>query len=279
MVEDQQVQAVTTGAVDVWANWWPTEFFAAAPELATLYRRLDLKPRMSMDVEALADEARRAGMSRILLSATAFPGSPADNDSVAKVVNQAPDLLTGCASVDPREGMAAVHALRHAVQNLGFRALKLFPYLYGAQPDHAIYFPLYAACVDLGIPVLLLTGHTAVRQSSEPGRPSYLDAVALHFPELVIIAGHAGYPWVAELVSLAWKHDNIFIDTSGHRPKYMPQEIVHYMNSYGRGKVLFGSGWPLMDYPTAVAEATALPLREASRAEWLSGAANRIFGW
>jgi len=270
---------IVQGAVDVWANWWPAEFFASMPEMAALYQRLGLQRRMSCDVDTLLEEARAAGLSRVLLSATAYERTPADHAAVARAVARAPDLLAGCASVDPREGMAAVRALRHAVEVHGFRALKLLPYLYGAPPDDRIYYPLYAACVDLAIPVLLLTGHTAVLQPSEPGRPSHLDAVALHFPELVIVAGHAGYPWTAELVSLAWKHPNVFIDTSGHRPKYMPKEIVHFMNSYGRGKVLFGTGWPLMDPAGALAEAADMPLKDHSRAAWLSGAANEIFGW
>ena len=169
--------------------------------------------------------------------------------------------------------------LRRAVETLGFCALKLFPYIYGRPPNDAIYYPLYTACIDLGIPVLILTGHTAVQESSEPGRPHYLDEIALFFPELKIIAGHAGFPWTQELISLAWKHPNVYIDTSGHRPKYFPPELKHFMNSYGRDKVLFGTGYPLMDYAGPIGELEALDLKPASRRAFLGGNATCVFGW
>lgn len=265
--------------IDVWANWWDAAFFEAEPDLRALYHRIGMEARIGLGADDIVAEAKAGGVSRIVISGTAFPGSPATNDAVATVVAAAPELFVGCAAVDPRDGMAAVRALRRAVETLGFRGLKLFPYLYDRPPNDAIYYPLYAACIDLGIPVLILTGHTAVRRASEPGRPHYLDEVALHFPELVIVAGHAGFPWTQELISLAWKHENVYIDTSGHRPKYFPPELRHFMNSYGRRKVLFGTGYPLMDYAGPLAEVDALKLKPESRRAFLSGNAARLWGW
>lgn len=266
-------------AADVWANWWDAALFAAMPELAALYRRLGLDSRACLTAEDLLAEVESAAVDRVVLSATAFPGSSAGNDAVAAVVERMPDRLVGCASVDPRTGMDAVRELRRAVTGLGFRALKLLPFLYDRPPNDAVYYPLYAACVDLGIPVLVLTGHTAVMRRSEVGRPHHLDDVALHFPELVIVAGHGGYPWTEELVALAWKHPNLYVDTSGHRPKYLAPALRHYLNSYGRGKVMFGTGWPLSDFAGPLVEARALDLRPEARDAYLWGAAARVFGW
>ena len=218
--------------IDVWANWWDADFFAAEPRLDALYRRLALEARMHLGLPELVAEAAAGGVGRIVLSGTAFPGSPATNDRIADIIAGHPNLFIGCAAADPTLGITAVRELRRAVETLGFCALKLFPYICGRPPNDAIYYPLYTACIDLGIPVLILTGHTAVQESSEPGRPHYLDEIALFFPELKIIAGHAGFPWTQELISLAWKHPNVYIDTSGHRPKYFPPELKHFMNSY-----------------------------------------------
>jgi len=264
--------------VDVWANYWDRAFFQAEPLLAGLYERLSLQPRMALDGDDLAREAAAGGVDKVVLSGTAFPGSPAGNDAVAAAIQRHPDLLVGVASVDPRTGMAAVRELRRAVTELDFRALKLFPYVYDRPPNDAIYYPLYATCIDLAIPVLLLTGHTAVRAASEPGRPHYLDDVCLHFPELVVVAGHAGFPWTQELVSLAWKHEKLYIDSSGHRPKYFPPEFTHFLNSFGRRKVMFGTGWPLMDHAGPLRELDALELKPASRAAFLGGNAASVLG-
>lgn len=273
------MMADATPIADCWANLWPSSLFDAYPPMAALYRRLRMDARMALTAADIAAEARGAGLSRVVLSATAFPGSPATNRAVAAAVATAPDLFVGCASVDPRDGMAAVRELRRAVQEDGFRGLKLLPFLYGRPPDDAIYFPLYAACVDLDIPALVLTGHTAVRERSELGRPLHLDPVALHFPELRLVAGHAGYPWTEELISLAWKHENLFIDTSGHMPKHFPPALVHFMDRHGRGKVMFGTGHPFMAYERPVAEARALALKPESLHAFLWGAAASVWGW
>ena len=272
-------QAGTTRVADIWANWWNDRFFAAHPGTDHLYERLGMPTRKRIGFEQFMAEADAAAVEKIVISATAFPGSPVDNDAVAAIVRRAPARLVGCASVDPSLGMASVRELRRAVLDLGFRALKLLPFLYDRAPNDAIYYPVYAACVDLKIPVLILTGHTAVLARSEVGRPGHLDDIALHFPELTIIAGHAGYPWTDELISLAWKHANVYIDTSGHRPKYFPPQLAHFMNSYGRDKVLFGTGYPLMDYAGPVAEFAALPVRPETVRRVLWENAARIWGW
>jgi len=257
--------------IDVWANWWPDEFFAAYPPVGDLYRRLGMQTRATLGIGDLVEEATDGDVARILISATVFPGSPSTNADVAEVVAAKPSLFSGCASVDPRDGMDAVRALREAVVKDGHIALKLLPFLYDRSPNDAIYYPLYAACVDLEIPVLILTGHTAVLRPNDTGRPGQLDDVACHFPELTIIAGHAGYPWTEELIALAWKHPNLYIDTSGHRPKHLPSALLRYLNSYGQDKVLFGTGYPVMDYATPLAEARALDLKPGVLDRFLGG--------
>jgi predicted TIM-barrel fold metal-dependent hydrolase len=264
---------------DVWANWWNREFFAAETNLDALYRRFGIENRRDVTLARLREEAERGGVTKIVISATAFPGSPCDNRAVARIVAQAPELLVSCASVDPRDGMVAVRELRRAVSDDGMRGLKLLPFLYDLPPNHAVYFPLYAACVDLAIPVLILTGHTAVMKRSEVGRPIHLDDIALHFPDLVIIAGHAGYPWTDELISAAWKHPNVFIDTSGHRPKHFTPALRQFMNSWGRDKVMFGTGYPLMDYAGPLAEIDSLQLKPEALEKFLWSNAARVWGW
>lgn len=268
-----------TRVADVWANYWDAAFFTTYPQMKALYDRLAMPERAAVTSAMLLREADAAGVERIVLSATDFPGTPSDNRKVAEIAASAAGRIVGCASVDPRRGMEGVRELRRAVTEDGFRAYKVLPFLYGTPPNDAIYYPFYAACVDLGIPALVLTGHTAVMERSEVGRPLYLDDVALYFPDLTIIAGHAGFPWADELVGLAWKHERVYIDTSGHRPKYLPPALKHFLNSYGRDKVLFGTGYPFMDYAKPVADVAAMDLRPESRRAFLWDNAARIWGW
>jgi hypothetical protein len=100
-------------------------------------------------------------------------------------------------------------------------------------------------------PFLLQVGHTGPLCPSEPGRPiPYLDHVALDFPELVIVAGHIGYPWTTEMIALATKYPNLYIDTSAYKASRYPAELVDYLKRHGRAKVLFGSNhpaWPALE--------------------------------
>jgi len=84
-------------------------------------------------------------------------------------------------------------------------------------------------------------GHSLEILPSDPGRPIYLDKVALDFPELTIIGSHTGWPWCEELIALAWKHPNVYLDISAHLPKYLDPAIIKFMNSRGQKKCLFGT--------------------------------------
>ena len=85
--------------------------------------------------------------------------------------------------------------------------------------------------------VLPQVGHTGPLRSSEPGRPiPYLDKVALDFPELVIVGGHIGYPWTEEMVALARKYANVYIDTSAYTRGAIRPSWSRYMRSRRRAK-------------------------------------------
>src|SRR5262249_26989394 len=116
------------------------------------------------------------------------------------------------------------------------------------------------------------------KMPSDTGRPiPYLDEVALTFPELKIVGGHIGYPWTDEMIALAWKHENVYIDTSAYLPRYYPPQLVHFMNSYGRGKVLFGTNFPVLALDECARQAAALDLKPEARLNFLSANARRVF--
>jgi predicted TIM-barrel fold metal-dependent hydrolase len=158
-----------------------------------------------------------------------------------------PARFVGIASVNLLRPMEGVRELRRAVKVLGLRGLRLLPWLYDLPPNDRRYYPLYAECIELGVPFCLQVGHTGPLAPSEPGRPiPYLDQVALDFPELVIVGGHIGYPWTVEMIALATKYPNVYIDTSAYKASRYPRELVDYMRAHGKKKVLFGSNFPMI---------------------------------
>jgi len=205
-------------------------------------------------------------------------GALIDNDEVASFVRQYPRRLLGVASVNLARPMEAVRELRRCVRELGFRALRIVPWVWGLPPDDRRYYPLYTECIELDVPFCLQVGHTGPLMSSEPGRPiPYLENVALEFPELRIVAGHIGAPWTQEIISLATKFPNLYIDTSAYKATRFPADFVEFMRGRGARKVMFGSNYPMLTASACLEGAEALGLSEEVKQLYLSENARRVF--
>lgn len=267
--------------VDAWVQH-PTGTFLRDPMFASLLRWRGMDPAALPDVipaEFTLGALDAAKVDRAMVSAWWGPRGPLlSNDDVAALVGAHPDRFVGVASVDLLHPMAAVRELRRCVRELGLRALRMLPWLWNLPPNDRRYYPLYAECVELGIPFCLQVGHTGPLCPSEPGRPiPYLDEVALDFPELVIVGGHIGYPWTNEMIALATKYPNVYIDTSAYKASRYPAELVEYMRGHGKRKVLFGSNFPMITPAECLAAVEKLGLSDEARSLFLGGNAARVF--
>jgi predicted TIM-barrel fold metal-dependent hydrolase len=110
------------------------------------------------------------------------------------------------------------------------------------------------------------------------GQPISLDPVACDFPELKLIGIHVGIPWHDEMIAMAWKHENIYIGSDAHSPKYWPQSFVRYLNSYGQDKVIFGTDFPVLDFKRTIGEIDSLDLKPQVRQKFLRENVVRIYG-
>jgi len=202
-------------------------------------------------------------------------------DRVHEVCQAYPDRFSGLAGVDPFRGMEGVYELERAVKEYGFVGAHLYPHWFGLAPDDRRYYPYYAKCCELDIPIMMQVGHNLVysreRRLPSVGRPITLDNVAIDFPELKLLGIHIGIPWTDEMISMAWKHENVFIGVDAYAPKHWPPQLVHYLNTYGREKVLFGTDWPVIDPERAVREIEDLNLRPESHRMLMRENALRVF--
>ena len=267
--------------VDAWAQPALKQFFERVPEGARLLRHSGTAhlAENGVEPEALVAEMDEAGVDAMMLSAWCRPGLwVMTNDENAAIARRFPGRFYGIAAVDMEKPVAAVHELERAVRELGFKALRVLPWMWNRPPNDKLYYPLYVKCIELGVPFCTQVGHTGPLMPSEPGRPvPYLDEVALTFPELTIVAGHIGFPWTDEMIGMAWKHERVFIDTSAYLPAYYPPQLVKFMNSYGKDKVLFGTNFPQLPVGKCVAQARALDLKDDAREAFLHANARRVF--
>ena len=202
-------------------------------------------------------------------------------ESVHKVCAEHPDRFSGLAGIDPFRGMEGLKDLEYAVDEMGFVGAHLYPHWCELPPNHKKYYPYYAKCSELGIPIMMQVGHNLVysrkRRLPSVGRPIYLDEVAIDFPELKLIGIHIGIPWTDEMISMCWKHENVYTAGDAYAPKYWPDSYVHYANSYGQKKVLFGTDWPVIDPVRAVREFNDLNFRESASQRILRENALEVF--
>ncbi len=265
--------------VDAWLQH-PTARFLAHDMFESLRRWTNLPtPSDDPPIGQTIAEMDAGGIGFGLISAWRDASGPLlDNDLVAGFVAAHPDRLAGIAAVNLLDPMGAVRELRRAVRELGFVGLRVVPWLWGLPPNDRHYYPLYAECVELGVPFCTQVGHTGPMRGSETGRPiPYLDEVALDFPELTIVGGHIGYPWTAEMISLARKYPNVYIDTSAYTIKRYPPELVDYLRTDGRRKVLFGTNHPMITPERALRGLPELNLDEEASELFLAGNARRVF--
>lgn len=266
-----------TLVVDAWIQH-PSPKMLAHPMFESLWRWMGLTeapPSLAPEVTLRALDGVDIGV----LCAWYGPEGPlVTNEEVAALCRAHPGKFVGLASADIRRPVAAVAEFRRAVNELGLRGFRYLPWLWNRTADDRCLYPIYTECVALDVPFCLQVGHTGPMRPSEPGRPiPYLDRVALDFPELTIVAGHIGYPWTQEMIALAEKYPNVYIDTSAYKPKRYPPELVRWMKKRGRDKVLFGSNWPMIAPAACLAQLDALGLDDDARERFLGGNAARVF--
>ncbi|WP_338664775.1 amidohydrolase family protein [Pararoseomonas sp. SCSIO 73927] len=277
-------------AIDAVVNIWTEEALAGRPERAGFYRSkigVDAETFQGISLEEMLHRMDKARIERAFLIAAKVGtlGHPAcyhvPYALVAQAVKMHPDRFSALAGLDPTEGMDGVRALERAVQDHGFIGAHFYPHWFELPPDHAKWYPFYAKCVELDIPVQLQVGQSLVYDPRYPrrsvGRPITLDAVACDFPELKIIGIHLGVPWMDEMIAMAWKHANVFIGTDAHSPRYWPPSLIHYMNTYGREKVIFGTDFPVLAFERTRDEIEALQLRPEAKRAVLRENARRIY--
>jgi predicted TIM-barrel fold metal-dependent hydrolase len=233
------------------------------------------------ELSAWVDELARVGIVR------ALPFG-ASNDEVAELLREYPDRFIGLARISALHGMRGVRELEHRVREQKFHALGVSALVDGIPASDRRYYPLYAKAVELGIPVRIYSSmNYATDRPYDLGHPRHLDQVAIDFPELSIIGGLGGWPWVNEMVALVRRHPRLHLDTSAHRARYLGQPgsgwemLMQFGNTLIQDKVLVGLSAGLVGQPhtTLIQEYLALPLKDTVKEKWLYRNAARVFGF
>jgi len=242
-------------------------------------RAIDTAPSEAEFITMLND----AGITKACIGT----GRHASVEHTLALSEKYPDRFIPWARISPNAGMAGVRELESYVKERGLRGLEVSCFREKMRANDKKYYPLYAKCVELGIPArVYCTMNYASDRPMDLGRPIYLDEVCSDFPELTVIAGLGGWPWVPELVGAARRHQNLYIDLAAHRPAHIPKPgsgwemMLQYGNTLLADRMLFASSWMTLGLSPkeVVEEFNSLPIRESVKPKWMGENAARLLG-
>ncbi len=272
----------------------PEELYKMKSTLNTSELKEAIKPlipkikKLSMSIEDFVEQLNEMGVEKAVIfnldEETPSGIAGLSNDYYAEIVNQFPDKFIGIAGIDPLKKKKVVQEIQRSYE-IGLRGIAIRPFMFQIRPTDKRMYPIYSTCVELDIPIWF---HMSINYSTNTmavERPIYLDIVAQEFPELKIIAGHGGWPWVNEMVAVAWRNPNIYIDIASYLPKYLSMQgtgwepLMHFGNTVLQDKILFGSTWLFMglSIKQLADEVMKLPLKEKVKEKWLYSNAVRFF--
>ena len=200
-------------------------------------------------------------------------------EEVYEHVKDYPDRLVVTVGYNPYRSEESLEEIERGVKEYGAKYCYFHSLTFGLPLNDKRLYPCYAKCSELGIPVGMQTGHAAELFPSWPGYPMYLDEVALDFPGLTIIGSHTGWPWVNEMVCMAWKHPNVYCDCSAWMPKLLPKlhpELLIFMQFWaGQEKTLFGTNG--MGFKAFKEQFLELPLNDEAKRMIMRENAIKVF--
>jgi predicted TIM-barrel fold metal-dependent hydrolase len=197
-------------------------------------------------------------------------------------LKQHPDrFLPSGAVFDPNDVVGSVRKIRQEYEEFGIRATSVFPA--GTFPqvpiDDPKMYPVYATCVELGIPIFVCAGIPGPRVPFAAQDVARIDIVMFDFPELVFVTRHGCEPWEDLAVKLMLKWPNLYYSTSAFAPKYYPKAIIDYANTRGADKIIYAGYFPMgLSLERIFGDMPAVPFKEHVWPKFLYDNAARILG-
>jgi uncharacterized protein len=241
-------------------------------------RYFKLGPDRFPTVDGLAEHYRQHNTAAVVFTidaGSAFGHPPNSVEDLIEGAVRNNDILIPFGTVDPWTGKRAVRRVHSLVHDYGVKGFKFHPSIQAFEPNDRVFYPIYQAIAETGVPALFHTGQTGMGAGLPGGYgiklrysdPMLLDDVAADFPELTIVMAHPAVPWVDSQIAIATHKTNVYIDLSGWSPKYFPPQLVRAASRQLRTKVLFGTDYPYIeldrwrrDFDTLEMDPTLLPL-------------------
>jgi len=227
-------------------------------------------------VDAVLAEMDRHGIAKAMIGV----GFGEERETKLSAVTRHPDRFIGSFSVDPNQGMAGVSDLVKAYETLGIKSAIAFPagYLPQVPINDKRFFPLYAKCIELDIPICVTTGICGPRVPSACQDTMLIDEVCWFFPELKFVMRHGAEPWADLAAKLLLKWPNLYYSTSAFAPRYYPKAIIDYANTRGADKIMYAGYFPMgLSLDRIMGDMPDVPFKDEVWPKFLRENAMRVF--
>lgn len=205
-------------------------------------------------------------------------------DEIQPLIEAAPDRIFGWVGINPLTTMDTIRYIDYAVTELGFKAVHVYPHWFGVPVNDRLYYPIYAKCAELGVPIGMQVGTQSPRSGAKLcAKPDLLDDVAFDFPELKILGLHLGVPWADEMLMLCKNHENVYVVADAHPPAQWGPEIIDYVlqkywsNRDGAQKLIWGTDYPVQAFAESLRQLRGLELPQETFDLIAGGNAKRVF--
>ena len=210
----------------------------------------------------------------------AMLGISGPNSTNLEACRKHPDRFIASYGANPNNGMEEVRTIKRLHKEHGIKAVTGFPS--GLCPQVPLndkkYYPIYATCVELDIPICLCVGVPGPRIPMEPQKVEHIDEVCWFFPELKFVMRHGGEPWVDLAVKLMLKYPNLYYSTSAFAPKHYPKAIIQYANTRGADKIMYAGYFPMgLSLERIFTDMQNVPFKEEVWPKFLRENAQRVF--
>ncbi len=233
------------------------------PMVATVMRKLGTTAPPKTTLEGWVTDFVAKGVERVVFTGReteSTEGYDVGNEYVAEAARRFSGKVIGFAGINPLRGMKSVQAVEHAVRNLGLKGVSIDPYGGLVQANDRRLYPVYGKCAELGVPVVITCGPLPVAGPRlAHGDVRAIDDVAADFPELTIVIDHSGWPWVTETIAIAFRHENVYIDTSLYSHLPGAALFAEAANTIIPDRILFASCFPVVPVETALDRIRTLP--------------------
>jgi predicted TIM-barrel fold metal-dependent hydrolase len=231
-------------------------------------------------MELLLEEMDQAGVAKgVVVGRLAGTLGSVSNADVQRIVADHPDRFIGAASIDPTSRKGACDTITAAVRN-GFKLVNIEP---GSYPvplyaDDRRLYPIYAHCEDLQVPVIMMVGGTAGPDLSYSD-PIRTDRVLADFPKLNVVVAHGGWPWVTEILHIAFRRPNMYLSPDMYFSR-MPgwEEYVKAADTFLADRTLYASSFPFCPVKDYKEWFERLPIKRENLDKVMGGNARRLLG-